>query len=48
MATRDSRETTERLLRAEMQRIADEEDGEDDIAEPVDAGSRLEGKKERV
>src|SRR3546814_14730272 len=38
MATRDSRETTERLLRAEMQRIAAEEDRAD--APPLDAGER--------
>jgi glutathione-regulated potassium-efflux system ancillary protein KefC/glutathione-regulated potassium-efflux system protein KefB len=30
LATRDSRETTERLLRAEISRIAEEEDGDDD------------------
>jgi glutathione-regulated potassium-efflux system ancillary protein KefC/glutathione-regulated potassium-efflux system protein KefB len=48
MAARDARETTERLLRAEMQKIADEEDGEDEISGPMDARRRLEGTKERV
>ena len=36
------------LLRAEMQRIADEEDGEAAVAGRADAGRRLEGTKERV
>ena len=51
MAARDSRETTERLLRAEMKRIAEEEDLEDapQFADPrrPDA-ERLEAEKERV
>jgi glutathione-regulated potassium-efflux system ancillary protein KefC/glutathione-regulated potassium-efflux system protein KefB len=51
MAARDSRETTERLLRAEMKRIAEEEDLEDapQFAEPKRAeGERLEAEDERV
>ncbi|HEX5262198.1 MAG TPA: hypothetical protein VFW13_01645, partial [Phenylobacterium sp.] len=52
LAARDSRDTTERLLRAEMQRIAEEEDLEDapQLAPPsrrVEV-ERLEGDKERV
>jgi monovalent cation:proton antiporter-2 (CPA2) family protein len=47
MASRDSRETTERLLRAEMARIAAEEDGEPDDAHQT-AARRLEADKERV
>jgi glutathione-regulated potassium-efflux system protein KefB len=46
MAARDSRETTARLLRAEMQRIAEEEDRED--APQLAAAERLEADKERV
>ena len=47
MAARDSRETTERLLRAEMAKIADEEERE--RAEAAGDGSRrLEADKERV
>jgi glutathione-regulated potassium-efflux system ancillary protein KefC/glutathione-regulated potassium-efflux system protein KefB len=46
MASRDSRETTERLLQAEMTRLAEEEDGE---AEPPRAASRpVEAGKEQV
>lgn len=46
MAARDARETTERLLRAEMQKIADEEDA---VETAVAArGRRLEADKERV
>ena len=46
MAARDARETTERLLRAEMQKIADEEDA---VETTVAArGRRLEADKERV
>ena len=46
MAARDARETTERLLRAEMQKIADEEDA---VETAVTArGRRLEADKERV
>jgi monovalent cation:proton antiporter-2 (CPA2) family protein len=47
MAARDSRETTERLLRAEMARIAAEEDGERDAAAHEEA-RRLEADRERV
>jgi monovalent cation:proton antiporter-2 (CPA2) family protein len=51
MATRDSRETTERVLRAEMERIAAEEDLED-APQLADAkrleAERLEGERERV
>jgi monovalent cation:proton antiporter-2 (CPA2) family protein len=47
MASRDSRETTERLLRAEMARIAKEEDRERD-APPHETQHRLEADKERV
>ncbi|HEV7383753.1 MAG TPA: cation:proton antiporter, partial [Phenylobacterium sp.] len=47
MAARDSRETTERLLRAEMAKIAEEEDRERDEAGP-DGPRRLEADKERV
>ena len=46
MAARDARETTERLLRAEMQRIAEEEDLED--APQLEPARRLEAEKERV
>ncbi len=46
MATRDARETTERLLRTEMQRIAEEEDMED--APQLEPAHRLEAEKERV
>ena len=46
MAARDSRETTERLLRTEMQRIAEEEDLED--APQLEAAQRLEAEEERV
>jgi monovalent cation:proton antiporter-2 (CPA2) family protein len=46
MATRDSRETTERVLRAEMERIAEEEDRED--APQLAAVHRLEADEERV
>lgn len=46
MATRDSRETTERVLRAEMERIAAEEDLED--APQLAAVHRLEADEERV
>jgi glutathione-regulated potassium-efflux system ancillary protein KefC/glutathione-regulated potassium-efflux system protein KefB len=46
MAARDARETTERLLRAEMQRIAEEEDLED--APQLEPAHRLEAEKERV
>jgi hypothetical protein len=46
MAARDSRETTERLLRAEMQKIAREEDG--DNPPPQTEPHRLEPRKERV
>ena len=51
MAARDSRETTERLLRAEMKRIAEEEDLEDapQFAAPrSDEPERLEAETERV
>ncbi|THD60422.1 monovalent cation:proton antiporter-2 (CPA2) family protein [Phenylobacterium sp.] len=58
MASRDSRETTERVLRAEMERIAAEEDGEakaaraalkaDQKAGRDDDAPRLEARKERV
>jgi glutathione-regulated potassium-efflux system ancillary protein KefC/glutathione-regulated potassium-efflux system protein KefB len=51
MAARDSRETTERLLRAEMKRIAEEEDLEDapQFAAPrSDESERLEAETERV
>ncbi|THD54012.1 NAD-binding protein, partial [Phenylobacterium sp.] len=47
MAARDSRETTERLLRAEMTRIAAEEDGERE-ARAQEGQHRLEADKERV
>jgi monovalent cation:proton antiporter-2 (CPA2) family protein len=47
MAARDSRETTERLLRAEMARLAEEEDGEREAADR-EAAHRLEADKERV
>ncbi|MFI4966918.1 MAG: monovalent cation:proton antiporter-2 (CPA2) family protein [Caulobacterales bacterium] len=47
MAARDSRETTERLLRAEMARIAREEDGERE-AGTGETPRRLEADKERV
>jgi voltage-gated potassium channel Kch len=47
MAARDSRETTERLLRAEMARIAAEEDDERDAAAREEA-RRLEADRERV
>jgi monovalent cation:proton antiporter-2 (CPA2) family protein len=47
MAARDSRETTERLLRAEMAKIAQEEDGER-AAAAGEAPRRLEADKERV
>jgi monovalent cation:proton antiporter-2 (CPA2) family protein len=46
MAARDARETTERLLRTEMQRIAEEEDLED--APQLEQAQRLEAEKERV
>ena len=46
MAERDARNTTERLLRAEMQRIAEEEDLED--APQLAPARRLEADKERV
>jgi monovalent cation:proton antiporter-2 (CPA2) family protein len=46
MASRDSRETTERLLRAEMKRIAEEEDLED--APQLEPAGRLEAENERV
>ncbi len=46
MATRDARETTERVLAAEMQRIAEEE-AEDD-APPARGGHRVEPRKTRV
>jgi monovalent cation:proton antiporter-2 (CPA2) family protein len=46
MAARDARETTERLLRAEMQRIAEEEDLED--APQLEPAHRLEAAEERV
>jgi glutathione-regulated potassium-efflux system ancillary protein KefC/glutathione-regulated potassium-efflux system protein KefB len=46
LAARDARETTERLLRAEMQKIADEEDGVD--AAVAERRRRLEADKERV
>ncbi|HZZ33344.1 MAG TPA: NAD-binding protein, partial [Phenylobacterium sp.] len=46
MATRDSRETTERVLRAEMERIAAEEDRED--APQLASVRRLEADEERV
>jgi voltage-gated potassium channel Kch len=46
MAARDSSETTERLLRAEMQRIAEEEDLED--APQLEPARRLEADEERV
>jgi voltage-gated potassium channel Kch len=46
MATRDSRETTERVLRAEMERIAEEEDRED--APQLASVRRLEADEERV
>jgi monovalent cation:proton antiporter-2 (CPA2) family protein len=46
MAARDARETTERLLRTEMQRIAEEEDMED--APQLEPAHRLEAEKERV
>ena len=46
MASRDSRETTERLLRAEMERIAQEEDRED--APQLASAQRLEAAEERV
>ena len=46
MAVRDSRETTERLLRAEMQKIADEED--ETAAAVAERRRRLEADKERV
>ncbi|HEX4709565.1 monovalent cation:proton antiporter-2 (CPA2) family protein [Phenylobacterium sp.] len=46
MAARDASETTERLLRAEMQRIAEEEDLED--APQLAPARRLEPDKERV
>jgi monovalent cation:proton antiporter-2 (CPA2) family protein len=46
LATRDARETTERLLRTEMQRIAEEEDMED--APQLEPAHRLETEKERV
>ena len=51
MAARDARETTERLLRAEMEKIADEEDAKDaghEKSKPHDPPHKLEGKKERV
>jgi len=46
MASRDSRETTERVLRAEMARIAEEEDLED--APQLVSAPRLEAEEERV
>ena len=46
MAARDARETTERLLRAEMQKIADEEESTE--AAVAERRRRLEEKKERV
>ena len=47
MASRDSRETTERLLRAEMAKIAEEEERERN--DPgADGPRRLEADKERV
>ncbi len=46
MAARDARETTERLLRAEMQKIADEEDEVDTAV--AARRRRLEADKERV
>ena len=46
MAARDARETTERLLRAEMQKIADEEDEVE--AAVAERRRRLEADKERV
>lgn len=51
MAARDSRETTERLLRAEMKRIAEEEDLEDapQFSDPRrEEAERLEAEEERV
>ena len=46
MANRDSRETTERLLRAEMQKIAEEEDAE--AAAKAASPERVEPRRERV
>ena len=46
MAVRDARDTTERLLRAEMQKIADEEDETE--AAVAERKRRLEANKERV
>jgi len=46
MAARDARETTERLLRAEMQKIADEEDETESAV--AERKRRLEANKERV
>jgi voltage-gated potassium channel Kch len=46
MAARDARETTERLLRAEMEKIAAEEDGVE--AAVAERQRRLEASKERV
>ncbi|MGZ6016248.1 MAG: monovalent cation:proton antiporter-2 (CPA2) family protein, partial [Phenylobacterium sp.] len=46
MAARDGRETTERVLRAEMQRIAEEEDLED--APQLESAPELEEDAERV
>ena len=48
LAARDSRDTTERLLRAEMQRIAEEEDLEDAPQPPTEPRERLEADEERV
>jgi monovalent cation:proton antiporter-2 (CPA2) family protein len=52
MASRDSRETTEKVLRAEMARIAAEEDGEADAAqvaaETSRTSDRVEPDRERV
>jgi glutathione-regulated potassium-efflux system ancillary protein KefC/glutathione-regulated potassium-efflux system protein KefB len=47
LATRDSRETTERLLRAEISRLADEEDEEEENA-PAAATRRVEPESRQV
>jgi glutathione-regulated potassium-efflux system ancillary protein KefC/glutathione-regulated potassium-efflux system protein KefB len=47
MASRDSRETTEKVLRAEMERIAAEEDGEAEAA-AASLARRVEPRKEAV
>ncbi len=47
LASRDSRETTEKVLRAEMERIAAEEDGEAAAAAAAKS-DRVEPRKERV